>query len=92
MVQEAKFAALVLLLVPGLHVSDETILPCHWYDTDNRTRGIEMTSGWDSQMINSVQIVDPWQECKCRRGFEGRFSDMSSPNILRKGGVAAAPV
>lgn len=25
--------------------------------------GIEMTSGWDSQMINSVQIVDPWQEC-----------------------------
>lgn len=26
--------------------------------------GIEMTSGWDSQMINAVQFVDLWQECK----------------------------
>ena len=26
--------------------------------------GIEITSGFDSQMINSVQIVKPWQECK----------------------------
>ncbi len=26
--------------------------------------GIEMTSVWDSQMINAVQFVDLWQECK----------------------------
>lgn len=26
--------------------------------------GIEMTSGFDSQMINTVQISDFWQECK----------------------------
>ena len=25
--------------------------------------GIEMTSGFDSQMINAVQIVDEWQSC-----------------------------
>jgi guanine deaminase len=25
--------------------------------------GIEMTSGFDFQMINTVQIVAPWQEC-----------------------------
>lgn len=24
--------------------------------------GIEITSGFDSQIINAVQIVDPWQE------------------------------
>ena len=24
--------------------------------------GIEITSGFDSQLINSVQIVEPWQE------------------------------
>ncbi len=26
--------------------------------------GVEMTSGFDSQIINAVQLVDPWQECK----------------------------
>jgi len=26
--------------------------------------GIEITSGFDSQLINSVQIVKPWLECK----------------------------
>lgn len=25
--------------------------------------GVEMTSGFDSQIINAVQLVDPWQEC-----------------------------
>jgi hypothetical protein len=25
--------------------------------------GIEMTSGFDSQMINTVQISDYWQDC-----------------------------
>lgn len=28
--------------------------------------GIEMTSGFDSQMINTVQISPQWQECKRR--------------------------
>ncbi len=27
--------------------------------------GIEMTSGFDSQIINAVQIVPAWKECKC---------------------------
>ena len=27
--------------------------------------GIEMTSGFDSQMINAVQISDFWQDCRC---------------------------
>lgn len=26
--------------------------------------GVEMTSGFDSQMINAVQLVDPWKECQ----------------------------
>lgn len=26
--------------------------------------GIEMTSGFDSQIINAVQIVPEWKECK----------------------------
>lgn len=26
--------------------------------------GIEMTSGFDSQMINTVQIAPAWQECR----------------------------
>lgn len=26
--------------------------------------GIELTSGFDSQMINALQIVEPWQICK----------------------------
>ena len=25
--------------------------------------GVEMTSGFDSQIINAVQLVDPWQAC-----------------------------
>ena len=28
MVQEAKFATIVFLLIPGLHVSDEIVLAC----------------------------------------------------------------
>lgn len=27
--------------------------------------GIEMTSGFDSQMINAVQISEEWQKCRC---------------------------
>jgi len=29
------------------------------------TIGIEMTSGFDSQLINAAQIVPAWQECQC---------------------------
>lgn len=44
-----------------------------WYKKPNLRRlyfllfptcmGVEMTSGFDSQMINAVQLVDPWKEC-----------------------------
>jgi len=27
--------------------------------------GIELTSGFDSQMINALQIVPSWVECRC---------------------------
>lgn len=30
--------------------------------------GIEMTSGFDSQMINTVQISDFWQACMYEQG------------------------
>jgi guanine deaminase len=26
--------------------------------------GIEMTSGFDSQIINAVQIIKPWNDCE----------------------------
>lgn len=26
--------------------------------------GVEMTSGFDSQIINAVQLVEPWQVCE----------------------------
>jgi hypothetical protein len=26
--------------------------------------GIEITSGFDSQMINGLQLIDPWNKCK----------------------------
>ena len=34
--------------------------------------GVEMTSGFDSQIINAVQLVDPWQTCpsKTQSGWE----------------------
>jgi len=28
--------------------------------------GIEMTSGFDSQIINAVQIIKPWNDCECK--------------------------
>lgn len=31
--------------------------------------GIELTSGFDSQMINALQIVDPWKECECHQTY-----------------------
>lgn len=30
--------------------------------------GIELTSGFDSQMINALQIVPSWKKCKSRSG------------------------
>jgi hypothetical protein len=29
--------------------------------------GIELTSGFDSQMINALQIVNPWKSCEWMR-------------------------
>ena len=40
----------------NLRVLYALLLPC--------CIGIEMTSGFDSQMINTVQISPAWQECK----------------------------
>jgi len=47
--------------------------PVPWYKKPNlrglywllfpTTIGIEMTSGFDSQIINAVQIVPAWKEC-----------------------------
>jgi len=28
--------------------------------------GIELTSGFDSQMINALQIVPAWKDCECK--------------------------
>jgi hypothetical protein len=39
--------------------------------------GVEMTSGFDSQIINAVQLVDPWQECLYTRFFI--CDDLSNP-------------
>ncbi len=38
--------------------------------------GIEMTSGFDSQIINAVQIVPAWKSCKWDPAVEfGRWQD-----------------
>ncbi|KAL0256673.1 hypothetical protein SLS55_009069 [Diplodia seriata] len=51
-------------------MADEDKVP--WYKKPNMRKlyfllfptcmGVEMTSGFDSQMINAVQLVDPWKE------------------------------
>ncbi|OJD36585.1 mfs sugar transporter [Diplodia corticola] len=51
-------------------MADEDKMP--WYKKPNMRKlyfllfptcmGVEMTSGFDSQMINAVQLVDPWKE------------------------------
>lgn len=38
--------------------------------------GIEMTSGFDSQMINTVQISDFWQKCKSNHAYLPMCIDM----------------
>ena len=48
--------------------------PVPWYKKPNLRRlyfmlfptcmGIELTSGFDSQLINALQIVPSWQTCK----------------------------
>lgn len=43
----------------NLRVLYALLLPC--------CIGIEMTSGFDSQMINTVQISPAWQACKSNR-------------------------
>lgn len=53
------------------HMADEDKVP--WYKKPNLRKlyfllfptcmGVEMTSGFDSQMINAVQLVEPWKEC-----------------------------
>jgi MFS family permease len=34
--------------------------------------GIEITSGFDSQMINGLQLIDPWNKCKIFTVYLGR--------------------
>ena len=48
--------------------------PIPWYKKPNlrflyfmlfpTCMGIELTSGFDSQMINALQILKPWDDCK----------------------------
>jgi hypothetical protein len=55
-------------------ISEEDKVP--WYRKPNlrylylmlfpTCMGIELTSGFDSQMINALQIVDSWNVCKLR--------------------------
>lgn len=52
-------------------IAEEDTMP--WYKKPNlrylyfmlfpTCMGIELTSGFDSQMINALQMVDPWMEC-----------------------------
>lgn len=37
--------------------------------------GIELTSGFDSQMINALQIVPYWKVCKCHERMKGSRSN-----------------
>lgn len=46
----------------NLRVLYALLLPC--------CIGIEMTSGFDSQMINTVQISPAWQECTRHRSSQ----------------------
>lgn len=46
----------------NLRVLYALLLPC--------CIGIEMTSGFDSQMINTVQISPAWQECETSQQVE----------------------
>ena len=46
-----------------------------WYRKKNLRRlyfclvpaalGVEMTSGYDGSVLNGLQAVQPWQDCKC---------------------------
>jgi hypothetical protein len=40
--------------------------------------GIEMTSGFDSQIINAVQIVDQWQDCMSVLSYNQYSADHGS--------------
>lgn len=47
--------------LPDLHVGGRPRIPNALQPrADDKSRGIEITSGFDSQMINAVQIVDAW--------------------------------
>lgn len=64
-------------------ISEEDKVP--WYSKPNlrylylmlfpTCMGIELTSGFDSQMINALQIVPSWKDCKSRQGFPLREHD-----------------
>jgi len=44
--------------------------------------GIEITSGFDSQIINVVQIVPAWQKCKDLSAFDAIKNERDSANIV----------
>jgi MFS family permease len=56
--------------------------------------GIEMTSGFDSQMINTVQISPQWQACKEQRvwksGLQLTRTDFNTPKGALLGIISAA--
>lgn len=45
--------------------------------------GIELTSGFDSQMINALQIVPAWQDCKLPSAFPKHITKPTSADCVR---------
>lgn len=71
-------------------IADKDLVP--WYNKPNlrylylmlfpTCMGIELTSGFDSQMINALQIVPAWQTCKFQYPYDN-VSDTYTPRFCR---------
>jgi hypothetical protein len=44
--------------------------------------GIEITSGFDSQMINGLQLVTAWNKCQCHSQSGGFDADINQISVL----------
>jgi hypothetical protein len=67
MVQEAEPTYPLHSALPDLHVSSHLAMYVKFVllTIGYSCSGIEITSGFDSQMINAAQFVEEWQDCKC---------------------------
>ncbi|ROT41878.1 general substrate transporter [Sodiomyces alkalinus F11] len=78
-------------------ISEEDTIP--WYKKPNlrylyfmlfpTCMGIELTSGFDSQMINALQMVEHWDDCKLPSS-SATPSHMGNPEGALRGIIAAA--